>query len=169
MGKDTGNILYVLVTAVCPNHKCQKTTVMVSQWMAESLGNNQWRIDSEAKAPLRQWNLMPRSRAKQYASYVPIAIREDHEEAHLIVTDSPKASATLARRALQGIMQDFYSAKPGRFGLGPESGARNNCGFPPMKANRRSAHAKEPVHGIVNSPDPRRIQGRCVDGRISAA
>jgi len=54
-------------------------------------------------------------------------------------------------------------------GLGPESGAMNNCGFPPMKANRRSAHAKEPVHGIANSPDPRRIQRRCVDGRISAA
>jgi hypothetical protein len=41
------------------------------------------------------------------------------------------------------------------FGIGPESGARNNCGFPPMKANRRSAHAKEPVHGIADRPNPR--------------
>jgi len=56
---------------------------------------------------------MPRSRARQYPEYVPAPLREDFEAAHLILKDSPQASATLARRALQGIMRDFYGAKPG--------------------------------------------------------
>ena len=50
---------------------------------------------------------------KQYPEYIPQQIREDYEEACKIAELSPKASATLARRCLQGIIRDFYGvSKP---------------------------------------------------------
>lgn len=52
--------------------------------------------------------LYPTSLAKQYPEYVPKAIREDYEEAYSILSLSPKASATLSRRCLQGMIRDFW-------------------------------------------------------------
>lgn len=52
--------------------------------------------------------LYPISLAKQYPEYVPKAIREDYEEAYSILSLSPKASATLSRRCLQGMIRDFW-------------------------------------------------------------
>ena len=45
---------------------------------------------------------------------MPQAIRADYTEACLVRDLSPKSAATLARRALQGILRDFFGAKPGR-------------------------------------------------------
>lgn len=52
--------------------------------------------------------IYPNSLAKQYPDYIPKAIREDYEEACSIVNLSPKASATLCRRCLQGMIRDFW-------------------------------------------------------------
>jgi len=43
-----------------------------------------------------------------YPDYVPEFIRQDYQEACAIKTLSPKASATLARRCLQGMIRDFH-------------------------------------------------------------
>lgn len=51
----------------------------------------------------------PNSLAKQFPDYIPKAIREDYEEAYAILHLSPKASATLSRRCLQGMIRDFWS------------------------------------------------------------
>lgn len=40
--------------------------------------------------------------------YVPEAIRDDYTEACVIRDGSPKASATLCRRALQGMIRNFW-------------------------------------------------------------
>lgn len=53
---------------------------------------------------------LPRSMAETFPEFVPIAIRTDYEEACDIADLSPKAAATLARRALQGIVRDFWGA-----------------------------------------------------------
>lgn len=53
----------------------------------------------------------PTSSAKQYPDYIPKAIRDDYEEAYSIVNLSPKASATLSRRCLQGMIRDFWNIK----------------------------------------------------------
>jgi len=63
---------------------------------------------------LNTWSLRPQSKVKAFPSYVPKAIVEDYTEACLIRDLSPKASATLARRCLQGIIRDFWGVKPGR-------------------------------------------------------
>ena len=46
--------------------------------------------------------------------YVPAVIVADYKEACLIAELSPKASATLSRRCLQGMIRDFWSVSKGR-------------------------------------------------------
>lgn len=58
--------------------------------------------------------LYPNSLAKQFPDYVPQAIREDYKEAYSIVNLSPKASATLSRRCLQGMIRDFHGISKSR-------------------------------------------------------
>lgn len=55
--------------------------------------------------------LYPISLAKQFPEYIPKAIRNDYEEAYSILTLSPKASATLSRRCLQGMIRDFWGVR----------------------------------------------------------
>jgi len=52
--------------------------------------------------------IIPRSSAKKFPNYIPALIREDYEEACSIMDLSPKASATLARRCLQGMIRDYW-------------------------------------------------------------
>lgn len=54
-------------------------------------------------------NLVPN--IKNYPDYIPSGIRQDYQEACSIVELSPKSSATLARRALQGMIRDFWQIK----------------------------------------------------------
>lgn len=56
----------------------------------------------------RMIHFHPISFAKQYPKYVPEQVRKDYEEAYSILNLSPKASATLSRRCLQGMIRDFW-------------------------------------------------------------
>ncbi len=60
----------------------------------------------------RTYWFFPQSSAKQFPDYVPQQIREDYEEAFKILHLSPKASATLSRRCLQGIVRDVWKVTP---------------------------------------------------------
>lgn len=51
--------------------------------------------------------LIPLASGKLFPDFIPKPIREDYEEACLIVSLSPKSSATLARRCIQGMIRDF--------------------------------------------------------------
>lgn len=55
--------------------------------------------------------IKPLSSAKQFPNFIPFAIRQDYEEACVILNLSPKASATLSRRCLQGMIRDFWDIK----------------------------------------------------------
>jgi len=46
--------------------------------------------------------------------YIPQPVKDDYKEACLISDLSPKASATLARRCLQGMIRDFYGISKAR-------------------------------------------------------
>lgn len=95
---------------ICPNPKCKKTTLTVSLHVQEKDEYGQ----PYAGKCLRQWKLIPASGALAFPDYVPRAIINDYSEACLIQDTSPKASATLSRRCLQGIIRDFWKVKPGR-------------------------------------------------------
>ncbi|KAB8066282.1 DUF4145 domain-containing protein [Janthinobacterium violaceinigrum] len=104
------------VFILCPNKECQKITIKakLSRTFKE-FGYIQ------EKEELQTWNLVPEGKAKKFPDYIPTVIIKDYEEAFSIVELSPKASATLSRRALQGILRDFWKVKPQNLNMEIES------------------------------------------------
>ena len=98
-----GELLIETTIIVCPNPECKEYTISAS--LFKVFWANEWIRDGD---PLLHWNLKPQSQAKVFPSYIPKPILEDYEEACLIRDLSPKASATLSRRCLQGIIRDFH-------------------------------------------------------------
>jgi hypothetical protein len=87
----------------CPNEACREYTLSVS------LHDYVWKGNSyKEENPKKTWNLIPQAAVKVYPDYIPKAILADYSEACLIRDLSPKASATLARRCLQGMIRDFW-------------------------------------------------------------
>lgn len=52
--------------------------------------------------------ILPKCIRKNFPDYIPKQIRQDYEEACMIAEISPKASATLSRRCVQGMIRDFW-------------------------------------------------------------
>lgn len=99
----------------CLNPDCRKVTVTarIVEAKIDQLGNQ--RIPSGEKILMIQ-RLMPDSSAKPQPEFIPDPIREDYIEACRIRDLSPKASATLSRRCIQGMIRDFCSiSKPTLF------------------------------------------------------
>lgn len=93
----------------CPNPECQKQAISLSLCEIDHAANYHNVIKK-----LHYWNLLPESMAKPFPDYIPLQIRNDYNEACLIRDKSPKASATLSRRCLQGIIRDFWGIKKDR-------------------------------------------------------
>ncbi len=89
---------------VCPNPHCKKVTFTVSLYKLSQNQYNNWVLSDT----INGWRLIPPSQAKVYPEYIPKPIRDDYLEACLIRDLSPKASATLSRRCLQGMIRDFW-------------------------------------------------------------
>jgi hypothetical protein len=102
-----------IVTEVitCPSDECKEYEIKSALHSAH-FNSNGYQITQDSKR--FEWNLKPSSLAKQFPIFVPQAIIADYEEACLIKALSPKASATLSRRCLQGIIRDFFGIKKGR-------------------------------------------------------
>jgi hypothetical protein len=60
---------------------------------------------------IQERNLLPESNAIVLPEYIPEAIKEDYYESCRIRNLSPKASATLSRRCIQGMIRDFRQVK----------------------------------------------------------
>lgn len=95
---------------VCASPACGKTevTVMLSRSQYVSGFWEDYEDELQGRGVVR---MLPASSAEVFPDYVPLAVRTDYEEACGILDLSPKASATLARRALQGIVRDFFGGK----------------------------------------------------------
>lgn len=104
--KDGGSAI-VTTVIVCPNEDCKEYTIKATLHSAYVTDQN----NSINPDVLFEWSMKPNSMAKQFPKYIPKAIIADYEEACLIKELSPKASATLSRRCLQGIIRDFHSVK----------------------------------------------------------
>lgn len=97
------------VFVTCPNLECGKYTLDL--YLLEA----NWNVNSREFVPgnkVNHWELLPTSKAKIFPAYIPEPIIEDYNEACSIVMLSPKASATLSRRCLQGIIRDYWGVKP---------------------------------------------------------
>ena len=94
---------------VCPNPECARMSLSV-ELHEGGVVNKTWR-----SVGLRNsWRLVPPPSGQVFPDYVPQAIRDDYGEACLIRTLSPKASATLSRRCLQGMIRDYWKIAKGR-------------------------------------------------------
>ena len=89
---------------VCPADDCREYEVV---FRTESIKRDV-HFRPSFGGVIEQWALRPASRAKPFPDYVPLPLRIDYNEACAIENLSPKASATLSRRCLQGIIRDFY-------------------------------------------------------------
>ncbi len=87
----------------CPSKECKELTVNVN------IRPYKWNdnVKQFGKSIFSQ-RLLPESSAKALPKYIPQEINSSYVEASRIVNLSPKASATLARRCLQGRIRDFW-------------------------------------------------------------
>lgn len=99
-----GKTAYVIDTVACANNECQK----LSFWLSiQSTRHSQSSAGFQCTGTLFEWQLLPESSAKALPEFIPNPLREDYYESCRIRDLSPKASATLARRCLQGMIRDF--------------------------------------------------------------
>jgi hypothetical protein len=88
----------------CPNPDCKGFSLNVQLHHVEQGAYSLRNIGT-----LSSWQLLPDSSAKPQPDYIPKQIVDDYTEACRIMSLSPKASATLARRCLQGMIRDFWN------------------------------------------------------------
>lgn len=99
-----------LVSATrCLNSECGLLTV--DAWIGPWHVTNGMNRPNYNQPALFSRRLVPEGAARPMPEYVPAAIRKDYEEACLIRDLSPKSSATLARRCIQGMIRDFAKIK----------------------------------------------------------
>lgn len=106
-----GRHTLVTMFIVCPNPECRKYTLDVRLHRSEY---HPTRHQDKLLELVKSWQLVPPSNAKIFPNYIPKPLLDDYTEACLIKENSPKASATLARRCLQGVIRDYWGVKPGR-------------------------------------------------------
>ena len=89
------NLLFSIETYRCPNNKCKKGTYILNGFSGSDFSGIKRR-------------LLPVYNRTQPPPCVPEYIQTDYLEASSILELSPKASATLSRRCLQGMIRDFW-------------------------------------------------------------
>lgn len=134
---------------VCANDQCKELMLVVglsSIVVAKSpVGQRHVRL------PGKGWTLMPPSTAKPQPDCVPEPLRADYAEACAIRDLSPKASATIIRRCLQGMIRDFCGIKMGRLiDEIKELRKRVDAGDAPRGVHHDSVDAIDHVRGIGN-------------------
>lgn len=97
-----GDVGFGVNAITCPNKECNK--LVLTGTLTRS-------YNQRASGEIKTWRLLPESEAKVLPDYIPKPIQEDYYEACHIRDLSPKASATLARRCLQGMIRDFWGIK----------------------------------------------------------
>lgn len=96
----------------CSNGLCRKTTIEVMIGSPKFLSGSFRGVDNDKV--ILNTQIRPQALIKPQPDYIPAALIEDYNEACLIRNLSPKASATLTRRCLQGMIRHFCGITKGR-------------------------------------------------------
>jgi Domain of unknown function (DUF4145) len=102
-GWKSGQPAIYISLIVCANSDCRELTLEAAVAPFENTGGEKYKLSF----PVASWKLLPPSSAKPQPDCVPKPIRDDYYEACAIRDLSPKASATIIRRCLQGMIRDF--------------------------------------------------------------
>ncbi|WP_050937280.1 DUF4145 domain-containing protein [Vibrio harveyi] len=105
------NTRVVNTVIVCPNPDCKQLSLITELQNAQTQFGE---FLHKGASQVGKWQLKPSSSAKTFPSYIPEQILGDYTEACHIKDLSPKASATLSRRCIQGIIRDYWAVKPAR-------------------------------------------------------
>lgn len=97
-----GNIGTRHIAYACANAECAEVTLE----LAFGHGDGDWG-DFKFTDAIESYSLRPASSERPQPGFIPEALRADYSEACRIRDLSPKASATLSRRCLQGMIRDF--------------------------------------------------------------
>ena len=111
LGESSRRFVLTSNLVVCPNPECEMVTVKVAWSTGVWLDAG---TDLVPSKKINEWTLVPDTRVTNFPGYIPKPLRDDHREACLIRVLSPKASATLSRRCLQGMIRDFWGVRCGR-------------------------------------------------------
>jgi hypothetical protein len=134
----------------CANPECRELTLDVELTTGNIIGDY-GATRYEPNSTVATFRLRPESSAKPQPEYIPPAIRQDYFEACRIRDLSAKASATLARRCLQGMIRDFCSiAKATLFEEIKELKASLERGAAPKGVTHESVEAIDHVRSIGN-------------------
>lgn len=107
-----GNVGFLTNAITCPNEECKQFWLNFKLTDAQNNQSTNW--NWKPKQVMREWQLLPESEAIVLPDYIPEAIKNDYYESCRICHLSAKASATLARRCLQGMIRDFWKITKGR-------------------------------------------------------
>lgn len=109
-GSKHGIIAARIHTFRCANPECLELTMIAQLIEAEPHAGEAWTVGKI----INTWPLLPESSSKPLPDYIPQPISQDYYETCRIRDLSPKASATLSRRCLQGMIRDFCKISRGR-------------------------------------------------------
>lgn len=105
-----GDLCLASEVVVCPNPACREYALRAVLFRAKTISAlGAPAMQAPEGDPIADWKLRPKSSSKAFPAYIPKPILDDYDEACLIVNESPKASATLSRRCLQGMIRDFWN------------------------------------------------------------
>lgn len=105
-----GKVALLSAAYACPNEKCKELYLFARLAPFRRMQSGSIGYATES---LETWQLRPQASVKVFPDYVPAPILEDYKEACLIRDLSPKASATLSRRCLQGMIRDYWKIAKG--------------------------------------------------------
>ena len=149
------DLVFIAEFYQCPNPDCKKITLFGHLFKNIMYNSTTTKEYWKSQEKIKSFQLVPDSRAKVYPEYIPQQILMDYEEAVKICDLSPKASATLARRCLQGMIRDFWGIN--KRTLWEEINAIKNMVYPEvwqaMNAVRTlgnvGAHSEENINLII--------------------
>lgn len=99
-----GSVALRLDFMACANPACRELSIKAALCPSEYVKQ----VGYKYEAPIETWTLRPEASMKPFPDCVPPAILNDYREACLTLSRSAKASATLSRRCLQGMIRDFW-------------------------------------------------------------
>ncbi|MBU1355751.1 MAG: DUF4145 domain-containing protein [Candidatus Edwardsbacteria bacterium] len=113
MDNKLGKQVLKTIVIVCPNSNCREASITAYLGSyTDVIGG--FGTKEKDEPPHSVWPLRPQAKIKIYPDYVPEVIIKDYQEACLIKNFSPKASATLSRRCLQGMIRGVWDVKKNR-------------------------------------------------------
>lgn len=134
---------------ICSNPDCISATIVASIHEAVYYGGT---LSVQPNALMHfSKRLWPESSSRPQPEFIPEPIREDYYEACAIRDLSPKASATLSRRCIQGMIRDFAGISKARLvDEIDELRKRVASGAAPKGVSEESVDAIDHVRGIGN-------------------